>query len=92
MAQSMPSDYIQILTYIARKPSLTREQFYHYWETVHGPKVAPWAEKHGIKQYQQVPNAPFPILQPHDNILHSDPCLRNHHSQPIILISAKRFT
>jgi hypothetical protein len=43
----------QIVTFIARKPSLTLERFYKHWSTVHAPIVAPWAEKHGIISYKQ---------------------------------------
>ncbi|KAK7186864.1 hypothetical protein PSPO01_06993 [Paraphaeosphaeria sporulosa] len=47
-------NYIQILTHIRRNRQLTPEKFYDHWENVHGPKVIPWAEKHGIVQYQQI--------------------------------------
>ncbi|KIW00660.1 uncharacterized protein PV09_07847 [Verruconis gallopava] len=43
----------QIVTFIARNPKLTREEFYKHWGTVHAPLVAPWAEKHGIISYRQ---------------------------------------
>ncbi|KAF2106846.1 EthD domain-containing protein [Lophiotrema nucula] len=54
MASDSKSDGIQVLTYIRRNPALTREQFYEHWEKVHGPKVIPWIEKHGLKRYQQI--------------------------------------
>lgn len=50
----MEHNYIQIVTYIRRKQTLTPDQFYGHWENVHAPKVVPWAEKHGIIRYQQV--------------------------------------
>ncbi|PGG96781.1 hypothetical protein AJ80_09785 [Polytolypa hystricis UAMH7299] len=33
---------------VKRHPSLTEEEFFHHWETVHAPMTAPWAIKHGI--------------------------------------------
>lgn len=51
----MPQEnHIQILTHIRRNRNLTPEQFYTHREHVHDSKVIPWAEKHGIVQYQQV--------------------------------------
>jgi hypothetical protein len=53
---------IQVLSYVRRNRSMTREQFYDHWENVHGPKVIPWIEKHGIRRYQQVSHLPsFPL-------------------------------
>lgn len=46
--------YTQMLTYIKRNPSLTREEFWSYWQTQHAPKVAPLASHVGILRYQQV--------------------------------------
>jgi hypothetical protein len=54
MADASESDFIQILTHIRRKRDMTPEQFYNHWENIHAPKVVPWAEKHGIRRYQQV--------------------------------------
>ncbi|KAI1878214.1 uncharacterized protein JN550_000396 [Neoarthrinium moseri] len=42
------------VAFIKRKADLTPEQFYTHWETVHGPLVRPWAEKHGFVGYTQV--------------------------------------
>ncbi|KAF2433348.1 hypothetical protein EJ08DRAFT_584094 [Tothia fuscella] len=39
---------IQILIYIKRSPALSLEEFYQYWETVHGPLCAPWLAKCGL--------------------------------------------
>ncbi|KAF1944606.1 hypothetical protein EJ02DRAFT_432198 [Clathrospora elynae] len=33
---------------------LGRNVFYEHWENVHALKVIPWAEKHGIRRYQQM--------------------------------------
>lgn len=54
MAEISGDKSIQIITYIRRRRDLTREQFYDHWENVHAPNVIPWAEKHGIRRYQQV--------------------------------------
>ncbi|CAO2658118.1 Nn.00g073780.m01.CDS01 [Neocucurbitaria sp. VM-36] len=54
MTEAADSNSIQIVTYIRRRRDLTPEQFYHHWANIHAPKVIPWAEKHGIKRYQQV--------------------------------------
>ncbi|ORY01580.1 EthD domain-domain-containing protein [Clohesyomyces aquaticus] len=54
MAQTSDSNYIQIITYIKRNPALTPAEFYHHWEHVHAPIVAPWADKHGVKRYEQI--------------------------------------
>jgi hypothetical protein len=45
--------HILLIVYIKRNPSLSRAEFYDHWKDVHGPKVIPWAEKHGIRRYQQ---------------------------------------
>ncbi|KAI0167462.1 EthD domain-containing protein [Pestalotiopsis sp. NC0098] len=42
------------VAFLKRRPDLTPEQFYTHWETVHGPLVKPWAQKHGIVGYTQV--------------------------------------
>ncbi|PSN67053.1 hypothetical protein BS50DRAFT_588076 [Corynespora cassiicola Philippines] len=54
MADAGEKDCIQILTYIRRKRTLTPAQFYEHWEKTHSAKVIPWAEKHGIRRYQQI--------------------------------------
>jgi hypothetical protein len=54
MADASEKDCIQIISYIKRNPALTPAEFYSHWAQVHAPKVAPWAEKHGILRYQQV--------------------------------------
>lgn len=54
MAEAAKTSSLQILTYIRRRRTLTSEQFYAHWENTHAPKVIPWAEKHGIRRYQQV--------------------------------------
>jgi hypothetical protein len=50
---------IQIIAYIKRKPTLTLEQFYDHWQNKHAPIIAPWAQKHNLRRYQQ---ARDPIL------------------------------
>ncbi|RDB30769.1 putative decarboxylase tpcK [Hypsizygus marmoreus] len=45
---------IVLMGYVKRLPSLTPEEFYKYWETVHAPLVVPWVLKHGITDYRQV--------------------------------------
>ncbi|KAF2260262.1 hypothetical protein CC78DRAFT_620392 [Lojkania enalia] len=54
MANATEQDYIQVVTYIKRKHSLTPAYFYNYWQNAHAPKVAPWAKEHGIRRYQQI--------------------------------------
>jgi EthD domain len=50
-----PDDTFQIVAFLSRNPNKTLLQFYDHWQNVHGPKVAPWAEKHdGILGYKQV--------------------------------------
>ncbi|KAJ5131091.1 uncharacterized protein N7515_007130 [Penicillium bovifimosum] len=43
-----------LLCFIKRRQDLTEDQFYEYWEKIHGPKIAPWALKHGIVGYKQI--------------------------------------
>jgi uncharacterized protein (TIGR02118 family) len=36
---------VKVMNYVTRKPGVTREQFFHHWETVHGPlsaRMLPW--------------------------------------------------
>lgn len=42
-----------MVAFIKRKEGMSLEEFYKYWEEVHGPLVKPWAEKHGLT-YKQV--------------------------------------
>jgi hypothetical protein len=42
------------MSYLRRRRDITPAQFYDYWENVHAPIIIPWAEKHGIRRYQQV--------------------------------------
>ncbi|KAF5022705.1 hypothetical protein F66182_5253 [Fusarium sp. NRRL 66182] len=51
-----PSDtgLLQMVTYVKRRPNMTREEFWHYWETEHAPKVVPLATHFGISRYQQI--------------------------------------
>ncbi|KAL7942780.1 EthD domain-containing protein [Trichoderma barbatum] len=51
------------ICFIRRRPDLTEEQFYDYWRNVHGPKIAPWAKKHGIIGYTQF-HTPSALRQP----------------------------
>lgn len=50
----MSEECVQLITYIRRNPKLTLEQFYEYWEKVHGPKVIPVLEKYDVLEYSQV--------------------------------------
>ncbi|KAI9819902.1 MAG: hypothetical protein M1827_006472 [Pycnora praestabilis] len=43
----------RVTMYIKRLPSMSEEEFYHHWEHVHAPLVAPWFLKHGIVGYTQ---------------------------------------
>ncbi|KAM0551257.1 hypothetical protein ACHAPJ_008602 [Fusarium lateritium] len=54
--QSPPSNtgLLQMVTYVKRHPNMTREEFWHYWDTQHAPKVVPLATHFGITRYQQV--------------------------------------
>ncbi|CAM1503372.1 Fc.00g081480.m01.CDS01 [Cosmosporella sp. VM-42] len=45
---------LQMVTYVKRRPDLTREEFWKYWETKHAPKVVPLATHFNITRYQQV--------------------------------------
>lgn len=45
---------IQIISYLKRHPSLTREEFYAHWKDNHAPIVLPWFKKHQMIRYQQV--------------------------------------
>ncbi|KAJ4258079.1 hypothetical protein NW762_008219 [Fusarium torreyae] len=53
--QSPPSNtgLLQMITYVKRHPNMTREEFWHYWDTQHAPKVIPLATHFGIARYQQ---------------------------------------
>lgn len=62
MAISGEQNCVQIITYIRRKRNLSPAQFYNHWENEHAAKVAPWAEKHGIRRYQQVVSSSLPSL------------------------------
>lgn len=46
--------YRQMVVHVKRRPGLTREEFWEYWQTQHAPKVAPLAAHVGISRYQQV--------------------------------------
>lgn len=45
---------LQMVTYVKRRPSFTRDEFWTYWETQHAPKVVPLATYFNITRYQQV--------------------------------------
>jgi hypothetical protein len=38
---------------LKRNPTMTREEFSHYWEKRHAPIVIPWALQYGIEYYAQ---------------------------------------
>ncbi|ORY17492.1 EthD domain-domain-containing protein [Clohesyomyces aquaticus] len=66
-AAASKTEYVQIIAYLKRNPSLTRPEFYAHWEEKHAVIVKPFFEKHGIVRYQQVqasgtiiPNQPSP--------------------------------
>ena len=44
----------QMVTYVKRHPSYTREEFWEYWQTQHAPKVVPLSTHFNITRYQQV--------------------------------------
>ncbi|CAK7198321.1 hypothetical protein SEUCBS139899_000981 [Sporothrix eucalyptigena] len=56
----MPATTHTMVAFIKRKEGMSLEEFYKYWEEVHGPLVKPWAEKHGLtyKQIHTGSNAP----------------------------------
>ena len=45
---------IRITLFAKRRPDLTREQFYEYWEKFHAPLTAPWLVKYNVIGYCQV--------------------------------------
>lgn len=49
-----------MVAFIKRKEGMSLEDFYKYWEDVHGPLVKPWAEKHGLT-YKQVSLCPCSV-------------------------------
>lgn len=59
----------QMITYVKRHPSYTREEFWEYWETEHAPKVVPLSTHFNITRYQQVCTitSPFPRVLPIDS-------------------------
>ncbi|OAL38568.1 hypothetical protein AYO20_02218 [Fonsecaea nubica] len=44
---------LRVSMYLKRNPSLTEDEFNHYWSHVHGPLVRPLVEKYGILKYTQ---------------------------------------
>ncbi|KAF2794195.1 hypothetical protein K505DRAFT_242652 [Melanomma pulvis-pyrius CBS 109.77] len=52
MSETTPP--IQIIGYLKRHPSLTREQFYAHWKNNHAPIVLPFFKKYGTICYQQI--------------------------------------
>ncbi|KAL8365407.1 hypothetical protein RB595_004285 [Gaeumannomyces hyphopodioides] len=44
----------QLLSYIKRKPGMSREEFWDHWHSTHAPIVAPLATKFGINGYSQM--------------------------------------
>lgn len=54
----MPATTHTMVAFIKRKEGMSLEDFYKYWEDVHGPLVKPWAEKHGLT-YKQVGFGPL---------------------------------
>ncbi|CAN8096099.1 unnamed protein product [Discula destructiva] len=45
---------VQVFHYLKRNPKFKREEFWEYWQNIHGPKLVPLAEKHGVRRYQQL--------------------------------------
>lgn len=45
---------LHILIFLKRRSDITEEWMFHHWEHVHAPLVAPWAIKHGFKNYKLV--------------------------------------
>ncbi|EPE06327.1 ethyl tert-butyl ether degradation [Ophiostoma piceae UAMH 11346] len=42
-----------MILFLKRKDGTSVDEFYKYWEGVHGPLVKPWAERHGLT-YKQI--------------------------------------
>jgi len=61
---------IKLTFCLRRRPDLSREEFYRYWEHEHGPLVQANAEILGIRRYQQVHTLD-------DNALHTSLQKRN---------------
>lgn len=64
----MPPTTYTMVAFMKRKPGMSQEDFFKYWEDVHGPLVKPWAERFGLT-YKQVgfsacPLLPRPVLTP----------------------------
>ncbi|KAF2729556.1 hypothetical protein EJ04DRAFT_580569 [Polyplosphaeria fusca] len=47
----------QIIAFLKRNPSLTRDEFYEHWEKKHAVLVAPFFQKQGVIGYQQIRTA-----------------------------------
>lgn len=57
-SSSGDTGHVQTIQYLKRNPKFNREEFWEYWQTIHGPKLVPLAEKYGVKRYQQVRHLP----------------------------------
>lgn len=53
---------IKVTFCLRRRPDLSPEEFYRYWEDEHGPLVQSRAEVLGIRKYQQVHTLAEPEL------------------------------
>ncbi|KAK2615008.1 hypothetical protein N8I77_001787 [Diaporthe amygdali] len=53
MTSKTTSTGVQVFHYLKRNPNLTRDQFWAYWQDIHGPKLVPLAENYGFLRYQQ---------------------------------------
>ena len=60
-SKKKPQDPFTLFFWVKKKPGLSYDEFYKYWEFTHGPKVVKYALKHGFLGYTQVPlpNSPF---------------------------------
>ena len=52
---------IKLTFCLTRLPHLSREEFQHYWRTVHGPLVASVAQTLKIRRYVQLHSLPSPV-------------------------------
>jgi hypothetical protein len=47
-------DHIELVTYLVRKPGMSRKEFNDHWQNTYSKVIASWAEKHGVVSYKQV--------------------------------------
>jgi uncharacterized protein (TIGR02118 family) len=54
---------IKLTFCLTRLPHLSREEFQHYWRTVHAPLVASVAQTLKIRRYVQLHSLPSPVSE-----------------------------